>query len=95
MKGNGILKIVAVTLLAMALFASFLLAQVWKQNYYIRLKKDSISLQKDFTTLQSEIAAIDLQIRELKNYNRLEKIGRELGLDFHGTPELIFKEGSQ
>lgn len=94
MNQTGIFKYFSITIILMAVSASFLLAQVWKQNKYIEIKKKKMGLHSRYSKLKSEVARIDLDIRELKNYNRLEKIGKKYGLDYHGVPELIFVKGN-
>jgi cell division protein FtsL len=78
-------------IIGLMMLAAFLfVAQVWKQNEYIKLSKAHEAYRVQQDKLQSDIANILLDIKKLKDFKRLETIGKKhFGMQFAGVPHFI------
>ena len=59
------------------LLTGILVAQVWKQNMYVNLKRAHSASQARTEQLKSDIAAIQLDNKKLKDYKRLEGLAEK------------------
>ena len=76
------------------LVASLLLAQVWKQQAFVRLSRDLIQAGRDRDALATEVLVLETETRALGQLSRLETVARErLGLINPGPPTVIQPEG--
>ncbi len=90
LKFRGIFALACLILLIAGYFAGY----VWKENKYVVLAKKKSILQTEIKRLESEIVKIQLDNKQLKDYKRLENLGREqFGLIFGGVPKFINPEG--
>jgi|GEM_PF-6718180 len=92
-KKNSPLPLVLLGLTLTGIMASILLAYVYKQNRYISLQKSYHALLAQKSKLQSEVAGVELEIRNLKETGRLEDWAGKMGLAYRGVPELIVVRG--
>lgn len=76
------------------LVASLLLAQVWKQQAFVRLSRELIQAGRDRDALATEVLVLETETRALRQFSRLETFARErLGLINPGPPTVIQPEG--
>jgi cell division protein FtsL len=76
------------------LVASLLLAQVWKQQAFVRLSRELIQAGRDRDALATEVLVLETETRALGQFSRLETVARErLGLINPGPPTVIQPEG--
>lgn len=93
MSRTSILPSVFIGVIITGALASVLLAHVYKQNRYIHLQKSYHDMLARKSKLQSDVAGIELDIRRLKEYSRLESVAAEMNLAYRGVPELLFVKG--
>jgi hypothetical protein len=73
--------------------AGIFVAQVWKQNNYVELKRNFASSGVLMEKLKSDIAGIQLDSKKLMDYKRLEKLAKKkFGLVYAGPPEFIYTD---
>jgi cell division protein FtsL len=76
-----------------AVIAAVLVAQVWKQNEYVELTRKGSASKIQVERLKSDIARIQLDNKNLKDYKRLERLAeKKYGLVYAGPPVLIYPE---
>jgi cell division protein FtsL len=76
------------------LVASLLLAQVWKQQAFVRLSRELVQAGRDRDALATEVLVLETETRALGQLSRLETVARErLGLINPGPPTVIQPEG--
>ena len=91
MKGTRIRSIFGWMFLVMVC-AGIFTAQVWKQNQYVKLTRDQSAARVQLVKIRSDIANIQLDNKRLKDYEKLEKIGKKrFGFIRTGLPELLYR----
>jgi cell division protein FtsL len=95
MSGGAVkLRAVFAWMALMLLVASLLLAQVWKQQAFVRLSRELIQAGRDRDALATEVLVLETETRALGQLSRLETVAREhLGLINPGPPTVIQPEG--
>ena len=95
MSGGSVkLRAVFAWIALMLLIVSFPLAQVWKQQTFVRLSRDLIQAGRDRDALATEVLVLETETRALGQLSRLETVARErLGLINPGPPTVIQPEG--
>ncbi len=94
-KGVRLRKILLWMIMAFCL-ASVFVAQVWKQNTYMRLAKSISKNEKIQTRLRGEIARLEMQINELKRGDRIEAIAKmRFGLENGAAPVWVYAENTE
>ena len=70
---------------------------VWKQNCFLKWTRQGAELDRQIRLLESETALAELDVRELKSLERIEKIAKEnLGLSYSPTPVVVHvQKGSE
>ena len=95
MSGSAVkLRAVFGWMVLMLLIASLLLAQVWKQQAFVRLSRELIQAGRDRDALATEVLVLETETRALGQLSRLESFARDrLGLINPGPPTVIQPEG--
>ena len=95
MSGGSVkLRAVFAWIALMLLIVSFPLAQVWKQQTFVRLSRELIQAGRDRDALATEVLVLETETRALGQLSRLETVARErLGLINPGPPTVIQPEG--
>jgi cell division protein FtsL len=78
----------------MLLIVSLPLAQVWKQQTFVRLSRELIQSGRDRDALATDVLVLETETRALGQLSRLETVARDrLGLINPGPPTVIQPEG--
>ncbi len=92
--GNVKLRAVFGWIALMLLIVSLPLAQVWKQQTFVRLSRELMQAGRDRDALGTEVLVLETETRALGQLSRLETVARErLGLINPGPPTVIQPEG--
>jgi cell division protein FtsL len=95
MSGGSVkLRAVLLWMGLMLAVVSLPLAQVWKQQAFVRLSRELVQAGKDRDALATEVLVLETETRALRQLSRLETFARErLGLIDPGPPMVIQPEG--
>jgi cell division protein FtsL len=92
--GTVKLRAVFAWIALMLLIVSLPLAQVWKQQTFVRLSRELIQAGRDRDALATDVLVLETETRALGQLSRLETVARErLGLINPGPPTVIQPEG--
>ena len=92
--GTVKLRAVFAWIALMLIIVAFPLAQVWKQQTFVRLSRELIQAGRDRDALATEVLVLETETRALGQLSRLETVARErLGLINPGPPTVIQPEG--
>jgi hypothetical protein len=93
MKGLKLRTVVALFCLVLTL-AGVLVAQVWKQNAYVRISMGAVKLAKEEAQLRNEIALLEVSVGGLKKISRIEAMAKgRFGLEYGKAPVLVYLDG--
>lgn len=85
-----------IVMMAAALgLAGILVAQVFRQNAYVRLSKQIRLNDKKAEALRNEIASAEMEVRKLKSLSRIEALAqRGLGLEYETRTVMVRASGA-
>jgi len=92
MKGLKLRGIVGLFILVLCI-AAVLVADVYKQNTYVRLSIAGTKIGKQKAEIRNELALLEVKISVLKKYSRIESIAKSrFGLEYGITPILVYSD---
>ena len=92
MKGLKLRGIVGLFILVLCI-AAVLVADVYKQNTYVRLSIAGTKISKQKAEVRNELALLEVKTSALKKYSRIESIAKShFGLEYGITPILVYSD---